>query len=88
MLESVCETLAPPTFSNITNRPALIKRGIKLLMNQLSQRMPLSSPMILIVSLSRASFSYTTPLIMMATEYIHAKVMNRGIERLITRRKL
>lgn len=57
-------------------------------MNQLSHRMPLSSPMILIVSFSRASFSYTTPLIMMATEYIHAKVMKRGIDLLITRRKL
>lgn len=44
--------------------------------------------MILMVSLSRASFSYTTPLIMMATEYIHAKVMKRGIDLLITRRKL
>ncbi len=40
------------------------------------------------VSLSRASFSYTTPLMMMATEYIQARVMNRGMERLITRRKL
>lgn len=57
-------------------------------MNQLSHRMPLFSPMILIVSFSRASFSYTTPLMMMATEYIHAKVMKRGIDLLITRRKL
>ncbi len=40
------------------------------------------------VSLSRASFSYTTPLMMMATEYIQARVMNRGMERLITRRNL
>lgn len=57
-------------------------------MNQLSHRIPLFSPIILIVSFSRASFSYTTPLMMMATEYIHAKVMKRGIDRLITRRKL
>lgn len=77
-----------PTLSNITSRPALIRSGIKLLMNQLSHRMPLFKPMILIVSFSRASFSYTTPLIMMATEYIHARVMKRGIDRLITRRKL
>lgn len=77
-----------PTFNNITNKPALIRSGIKLLMNQLSHKVPLFSPMILMVSLSRASFSYTTPLMMMATEYIHAKVMNRGIDRLITRRNL
>lgn len=84
----VSVTVATPTFSNITNKPALIRSGIKLLMNQLSHRMPLFSPMILMVSLSRSSFSYTTPLMMMATEYIHAKVMKRGIDRLITRRKL
>ena len=77
-----------PTFNNITNKPALISSGIKLLMNQLSHRMPLFSPMILMVSLSLASFSYTTPLMMMATEYIHARVMKRGIDRLITLRKL
>lgn len=84
----VCVPVASPTFNNITNNPALISRGIKLLMNQLSQRVPLFSPMILIVSLRRASFSYTTPLMMIATEYIHAKVMKRGIDRLITRRNL
>lgn len=84
----MCVCVAKPTFSNITNKPALIRSGIKLLMNQLSHRMPLFSPMILMVSLSRASFSYTTPFMMMATEYIHANVMKRGIERLITRRKL
>lgn len=84
----VSVTVETLTFSNISSKPALIRSGIKLLMNQLSHRMPLFSPMILMVSLSRASFSYTTPLMMMATEYIHAKVMKRGIERLITRRKL
>lgn len=84
----VSVTVATQTFSSITNKPALIRRGIRLLMNQLSHRMPLFSPMILMVSLSRASFSYTTPLMMMATEYIHARVMKRGIDRLITRRKL
>lgn len=80
--------VATLTFSNINNKLALIRSGIKLLMNQLSHRVPLFSPMILMVSLSRASFSYTTPLMMMATEYIHAKVMKRGIDRLITLRKL
>lgn len=84
----ICVSVAKPTLSSITNKPALIRSGIKLLMNQLSHRMPLFSPMILMVSLSRASFSYTTPFMMMATEYIHANVMKRGIERLITRRKL
>lgn len=80
--------VSTPTFSNITNKPALMSRGIKLLMNQLSHRMPLFSPMILMVSFSRASFSYTTPLMIMATEYIHAKVMKRGIDLLITRKNL
>lgn len=41
---------------------------MKLLRNQLSQRMPLLSPMAFMVSLSRASFSCTTPLMIMATE--------------------
>ncbi|TNN64376.1 hypothetical protein EYF80_025417 [Liparis tanakae] len=80
-----CET---PTFNNSTSKPALTSSGIRLLMNQLSHRVPLFSPMILMVSLSRASFSYTTPLMMMATEYIHARVMKRGMDRLITRRNL
>lgn len=76
------------TLSTSTNSPALISRGIRLLMNQLSHKIPLSKPMILIVSLSRASFSYTTLFRMMATEYIHARVMKSGMERLITRKKL
>lgn len=88
MGEHMCVSVATQTFNIITNKPALISNGIKLLMNQLSHRMPLFSPMILMVSLSLASFSYTTPLMMMATEYIHAKVMKRGIDRLITRKKL
>lgn len=41
---------------------------MKLLRNQLSQRMPLLSPMVFMVSLRRVSFSYTTPLMIMATE--------------------
>lgn len=57
-------------------------------MNQLHHRIPLFNPIILMVSFSRASFSYTTLFSIMATEYIQAKVMNRGMERLITRRKL
>lgn len=57
-------------------------------MNQLNHRMPLFSPIILMVSFSLASFSYTTLFRMMATEYIQASVMKRGMERLITRRKL
>lgn len=76
------------TLSSNTSSPALMSRGIRLLMNQLNHRMPLSRPMILIVSFSRASFSYTTLFRMMATEYIQARVMKRGMERLITRRKL
>lgn len=40
------------------------------------------------VSFSRASFSYTTLFSMMATEYIQAKVMKSGMERLMTLRKL
>uniref|UniRef100_A0A0E9UST9 Uncharacterized protein n=1 Tax=Anguilla anguilla TaxID=7936 RepID=A0A0E9UST9_ANGAN len=57
-------------------------------MNRLSHRIPLSNPMILMVSFRRASFSYTTPLMMIATEYIQARVMKRGMERLITRRNM
>lgn len=43
-------------------------KGTKLLMNQLAQRVPVPSPMIRMVSFRRASFSYTTPLMIMATE--------------------
>lgn len=57
-------------------------------MNQLSQSVPEPKPMIFIVSFSRASFSYTTPLMIIATEYIHASVMKRGRDRFKTRRKL
>lgn len=76
------------TFRMRTSRAALMSSGIRLLMNQLSHRIPLSNPIILMVSFRRASFSYTMPLIMMATEYIQASVMKSGIERLITRKNL
>lgn len=76
------------TLSSSTSSPALTSRGIRLLMNQLNHRMPLFNPIILMVSFSLASFSYTTLFRMIATEYIQARVMKRGMERLITRRKL
>lgn len=76
------------TLSNSTSSPALISRGTRLLINQLHHKIPLFNPIILMVSFSRASFSYTTLFSMMATEYIQAKVMNRGMDRLITLRKL
>lgn len=65
-----------------------MSRGIKLLMNQLSHRVPLLSPMIRMVSFSLVSFSYTIPLIITATEYIQARVVNRGRDWLKTRRNL
>lgn len=61
---------------------------MKLLRNQLSHSIPLLSPMLRMVSLRRASFSCTTPLMIMATEKIHASVMKSGSERFSTRRNL
>ncbi len=86
-MDGVCVSLLV-TLSSSTSSPALISSGIRLLMNQLNHRMPLFNPIILMVSFSLASFSYTTLFRMIATEYIQARVMKRGMERLITRRKL
>lgn len=51
-----------------TRRAELRRKGMKLLRNQLSHSIPLLSPMLRMVSLRRASFSCTTPLMIMATE--------------------
>lgn len=57
-----------PAFRMRTRRAELRRKGMKLLRNQLSQRIPLLSPMVFMVSLRRVSFSCTTPLMIMATE--------------------
>lgn len=56
------------TLSRAMRSPADTMKGTRLLMNQLSHRVPVPRPMILMVSFSLASFSYTIPLMIMATE--------------------
>ena len=56
------------TFSRVMSSRADTRNGTTLLMNQLTHSVPVPMPMILMVSLRRASFSYTTPLMIMATE--------------------
>lgn len=47
---------------------AEIRKGIRLLMNQLNHSVPELRPIILMVSFSLASFSYTIDLVIIATE--------------------
>lgn len=54
--------------SRAMSSAAETRNGTMLLMNQLNQSVPVPRPMILMVSFSLASFSYTTPLMIMATE--------------------
>lgn len=56
------------TLSRAMRSPAETRKGTRLLINQLSHRVPVPRPMILMVSFSLASFSYTIPLMIMATE--------------------